>query len=171
MDLSKIVSEFCQITNTILDKVFPVKKKKVFEKDKPWMTKNLHKLRRKKQRIYAKEGRSLKFKEMHQEFLQMKKKEIVKMKEKLKESFRDSKKGIYKKLRDLGTKKQEENDFPIEEVDDLGLNPKETADYVANHFAAISRELEPLKVEDLPPKLKETLHANSLGPELSEYGV
>ena len=76
----------------------------------------------------------------------------------------------YKSLRRLGTD-EEESEFHIPGIDDEKFTTQEKAEVIANHFASISSKVMPLKIEELPPKVKEALQDDSEGPVLSDYEV
>ena len=94
--------------------------------------------------------------------------------EKLRETIEDAGKNgtnkcAYRKLRRLGAENTEKQDFVWPAVDDEEITHQEKANQIAAHFTAISSELEPLVIEDLPPYVKEALHHESSGPTFSEY--
>ena len=54
---------------------------------------------------------------------------------------------VYKALRALGTGDSNEHEYHLAVLDDENLSPKECADKIAEHFVAISKELEPINID------------------------
>ena len=65
---SDMVVTFQAMTNELMDIHFPLKKVSVSPYDKPWMTEELKALRRRRQRIYRKQGRSPQYHEIKDTF-------------------------------------------------------------------------------------------------------
>ena len=145
----KKAENFQKLLMDILNKIFPEKNKKIFFNDKPWMNFKLQKLDRKRKRIYNKQRRSQKFKNLDKKFkLQAKlakkkfyKKEISILKSKKPGQW-------YTALKRLASFDQEKNQQPV--VADLQeLSDAEQAEQIAQHFAKIQNEYDSLKTQDI----------------------
>ena len=62
------VSKFQEIVGSKLDQIFPKKRFRITQKDKPYITHELKPLDRRKKREYSKHGNSIKFKALKEEF-------------------------------------------------------------------------------------------------------
>ena len=72
------------------------------------MTEELRKLRKKRQKVYKKEGRSEEYRKLKSLFKENKRMEMKKRKEKILNQVRNSKnKNVYRILRNLGTEHEE----------------------------------------------------------------
>ena len=65
---SEMVDTFQKMTNDLKNIHFPMKRISISSYDKPWITEELKSLRRRRQRIYSKEGRSLAYLQAKHEF-------------------------------------------------------------------------------------------------------
>ena len=66
MSSTELVNTFENHTQLMVENIFPEKTITVTNFDKPYMTQELKKLRRQRQRIYRKEGKSCKYIEIRQ---------------------------------------------------------------------------------------------------------
>ena len=88
----------------MIDEVFPKKKIKIQDRDKPFFTEDLRKLRRRKMREYSLNNKSEKFIFLEQEYKNLLRSEIAKYKNKLISQVREGRLGsCYKSLRQLET--------------------------------------------------------------------
>ena len=157
---TEMVKKFEEHNENIINTIVPKKSIKVSTKDNPWMNMNLKKLRRQQQRIYAKEGKSLKYKQIKKEFEDEKRKAAERYKDKILDDLKEGRiHNSYKSLRKLGDGEAvEREDIILQEHIDNHLSPEEAAEDVAAHFAEISNKCKPLVVSELPKEVKDTLN-------------
>ena len=102
MTPTEMVDNFEKVSGDMIEKNFPMREMKVTQEDKPWINAKLKELKRKRQRIYRKHGRSQKYLQVKETFDMEKKKAIKVYKEKIEEEVRDGKRSnCYKTLRRL----------------------------------------------------------------------
>ena len=135
---TEMVKKFEEHNENIINKIVPKKSIKVSTKDKPWMNMNLKKLRRQRQRIYAKEGKSLKYKQIKKEFEDEKRKSAESYKDKILDDLKEGRiHNSYKSLRKLcNGNADEREDIIVQEHRDNLLSTEELSKYVAAHFAS-----------------------------------
>ena len=68
LTFSEMVDTFQKMTKDLKNIHFPMKRISISSYDKPWITEELKSLRRRRQRIYSKEGRSLAYLQAKNEF-------------------------------------------------------------------------------------------------------
>ena len=97
---SEAVEEFEETNEVLLNNFLPTKKVNISSIDKPWITAELKMIKRQRQRIYRREGKSDRYKRKKKEFDDKKKEAVKKYKEKwIKELKEGTVKSIYKSLR------------------------------------------------------------------------
>ena len=176
---SEMVNIFQKMTTELQDIHFPVKKVTVTAYDRPWITEELKSLRRQRQRVYRKEGRSFRYLKIKKEFDDKLKAEAAKFMNKLNDEISSGKRGsTYSAIRKLGNRDFEDtkgsDTFDIPEFVDMDLNDQQSAEALAEHFSSISQEFQPLDTSTLPPNLKEELDRGLVEkniPKLEEYEV
>ena len=132
-----------------MNEIFPEKERKVQSDDQPWISQKIKKMDRRRKRIYRKERRSIKWKEMDKMF----KKEVHSAKANFyKNSVADiklKKPGQwYSCLKKISSYDQLKNDQPV--VDDISHLPDEQqAELIAQQFASIQNEYEQIKKDDI----------------------
>ena len=105
MSSTELVEQFEQYMYTyqLVDSVFPLKTVTVSDRDKPYMTEELKKLMRQRQRIYSKSGRSPKYLEIKAQFELKLRTEAKKYHEKVETEVTEGKRSSsYSALRKLG---------------------------------------------------------------------
>ena len=176
---SDMVDVFQKMAVDLQDVHFPLKKITTTSYDKPWITEELKALRRSRQRLYRKGGRSPAYLEVKAEFDGKLKAEASKYMKKIREEVASGKRGSsYSAIRKLGNREFEQhkgsNDFDIPEFLEENLDSQESAEALAEYFSAISREFQPLDVSQFPPAIKDELrrgHDEKNIPVLEEYNV
>ena len=156
-----------------LDKNCPVKTMKIGPQDKPFITLELKKLAWQKQREYIKRGKTPKCKKLQAEFNEKYNLAALKFVNDKKEELKTTEPGkAYRILRNLGAQPGDCTDsstFTLPEHLNENLSPQQSADRIAQHFAAISSEYPPLDLDSLPKRVKVILSTKSTPPYISEY--
>ena len=159
---SNMVDIFQRMTSDLVDIHFPLKRISISPYDKPWITEELKMIRRRRQRVYRKEGRSLKYLKLREEFDDKLKAEAAKYIDKIKEEVSAGKRGSsYSAIRKLGNKDYEASKgmetFDIPEFIENNFNDKQSADALADYFSSISQEFKPISIDEFPPNIKDEL--------------
>ena len=152
--------------------------KQVFTRpnDLPYVTEAMKVLKRKIQREYEKRRKSPKYFELKASWDMLLQKEIIKYKQKLSDELRSgNRNSVYSAIRKLGARPGEQvpRTFTLPSHDDRNLSAQESAEILADHFAIISQEYDPVRIESFPPRLKVKLLNPDLQniPKLEEYEV
>ena len=163
-------------TSAILDTFCPTKVITVRPDGKPWFTENLKILRRQIHREYARKGKSLKYLNLRKIYDAKYEIEAKKYKNKIEDDVRNGDRASsYAALRKLGARPGEpsRNTFSLPAHSESNLSASQSAEKIADHFAAISQEYEPICINKFPPHLKQALSSPDLSvvPRLHEYEV
>ena len=136
-----------------VEEIFPEKVRKISSDDHPWVTFKLKKLDRARKRIFHKERKSEKWKKLDKLFkTEAKKAKAEYYRSKVQELKKKNPKQWYSCLKNITSFDQFKNDQPsVEEI--RHLTDQEQADIIANQFAKIQNEYEPLRKDDIkvPP--------------------
>ena len=158
-----------------LDNFCPEKIFKISSQDKPWVTAELKKLSRQKNREYQRRGKTAKYRELAKNFKQKFKEQTAKFLRKNLDELMDSKPGqAYSILKKMGAQPGDSVDtniFSLPTHENLGLTPEQSAERIAEYFASISQEFHPLDVRRLPTQVQGKLSAASTPPHIEEYEV
>ena len=138
--------------NRLLQKVeeyFPQKTRVISSDDQPFCTEEIKHLKRLKSREYRKNRKSLKWRDLSKQYDTAVKKAKRDFYKKAVKDLKQSKVGQwYSKLKRLCSYDQHKNDPPV--VESLKhLSDKEQAEIIADKFAKVSQEYDPLKTEDI----------------------
>ena len=158
MSSSAMVDSYQKITSDLTEIHFPLKRITITPYDKPWVTEELKLLRRRRQRLYRKEGRSSSYLKVKEEFDKKLKSEVDKYTNKLKEEVANGKRGsTYTAIRKLGNRPFDSspNTFDIPEFVQNNLDDEQAAEALADHFSSISQEFQPIDVTQFPPNLRD----------------
>ena len=135
-----------------LDRIFPEKMRKISSDDQPWITHKLKVLDRKRKRIFHKERRSIKWREINKLF----KSEVKLAKQKFFENtisdLKQKNPGQwYSSLKRITSNDQMNKQVNIDEISHL--SDQQQAEIIADKFSAIPNSYQPLKNEDvqIPP--------------------
>ena len=153
-----------------LDEFCPLETFKVSTQDKPWMNKELKKLKRRKMREYHKNGKSGKYKKLDGEFGLKYKSAAKKFMNRKIQSLKETNPGqAFKILKSMGAQPGEcTEDTTFTLPTHQGLTNLQSAEKIADFFAKISAEYEPLSVDKLPSRVKLRLSSKSSPPTVSE---
>ena len=70
-----------------------------------------------------------------------------------------------------GPGESESHSFNLPEHDNLNYSDQQSVEAIADHFASISQDYQPLKVVKLPERVKSKLLSGDSPPVFSEYEV
>ena len=156
-----------------LDECCPSKTVKISSQDKPFMNYDLKKLHRRKQREYLKNGKSMKYDDLTKQF---KTKYFTAAEKFMRHKIDDLKQTnpgrAYQILKNLGAQPGDCTDgqtFTLLNHQSDNLTEQQCADRMADYFANISREYNPLDVDLLPSRVKRRLLDQYTPPIISEY--
>ena len=174
---SELVDAFQNNTSSLIENIFPEKTVKISSFDKPYFTEELRQIRRQRQRIYRKCGRSKKYLEMKQKFYQKLKREADKYVKKILSEVADGKRNnAYAALRKLetGESVSKSSNFTLPDHAEENLSDLQSAERLADYFSKISQEFEPICADNFPPYIKEKLARGKTDPTkpiLEEFEV
>ena len=174
---SSLVDVFETITSDLVDIHFPLKTISITSFDKPWINEELKALRRRRSRLYSRQGRSQEYLRLRTEFSEKMKIEANKYKDKMNNEVKEGKLGSsYSAIRKLGAgaNSSPTSSFEIASFIDGGYSDQQSADLLADHFSRISQEFDPIDIDLLPPNIKSELRKGRLeqaGPVLEELDV
>ena len=155
-DTTAHADQLQQVLLSELDKLCPLKTMRVNKDDKPFINQELKSLKRRKMREYIKRGKSAKYRKLAKEFENKFKAAAQRYLRGKIDDLKDTQPGkAYNVLRSMGAKPGDSvdgNQFTL--PTHMGLTNKESAELIAQHFAAISHEYSPLKASDLPQYVK-----------------
>ena len=160
------VKNFHTTLRNNLDKFFPEKTVKISTLDKKWMNPSLKVLHRQVQREFFKNRQSKKWKKLKSKFKKKKRKAVKLFYSKFVNELKETDPGRwYKMAKQIGAVDQMNGgDLSVEELE--GLSSKESADVVAQRFAEVSNEYQPLNYKDLPTYLP-----GEKPPQVDEHAV
>ena len=155
-----------------LNKYCPLKTFKLSNRDKAWMNLELKKLDRKKMREWRKNGKTEKYERLLSEFDKKYRAAAEKYMRKKIDALKQAKPGkAFKILKSMGAQPGDCTDdqtFTLPSHQSEGLSDKESAEKIADYFAAISSEYQPLNVDLLPERVRLRLSTKSTPPVISE---
>ena len=148
--------------------VFPMKTMKVCDEDRPWFSKSLKLLDRKRKREFQKHKQSMKWKKINEEFEKKCEVEMKNYYENIVQDLKESNTGQwYSKVKRMAG--QEDNRGEIVTVEELiGYSDDQQAEIIADHYAAISNLYEPVRNEHFSQYLDST---NEKPPNIGPYKV
>ena len=158
-----------------LDRFCPVQEFKLSTHDKPFITKELKRIDRQKNREYLKSGKTDKYLKLKSLFDTKFKEAAQKYLNKNLDHLREAEPGkAFNILRRLGARPGDGLDsgtFSLPEHERESLSDEQSAERIANHFAAISQEFPPLNPQLLPLRVRSNLETSTVPPTVSEYDV
>jgi hypothetical protein len=142
--------------------------------ERPWVTEEIKNLKQRVQRQYERKGQSPKYLELKCSYDAKMKAEAQKYTEKIQEDVRNGdRNSSYAALRRLGVRPGENtaNSFTLPGHVDSNLSAQQSAEIIADHFAAISQNYDPISVSNFPPNLRQVLANPNMSavPYLEEY--
>ena len=158
MSPTSLVEEFQEHCSNLVEKHFPLKTVRVSSYDLPYFDERLRKLRRQRQRIYQRSGKSEKYLKLKKEFDKSLIEAVHKYKDKIIAEVIEGKRGsAYKALKKLGDGANPDENFQIPEYVDKNFSPQQSAEALADYFSRISQEFDPIDPTSFSPSLKEKL--------------
>ena len=162
MSSSSMVDMYQKMTTDLVDIHFPLKKVSISPYDRPWFTEELRSLRRRRQRIYRKEGKSEIYVALKNKFDTKLKKEASKYIEKIEKEVLEGKRGSsYSAIRKLGNREFEVpkgmESFDIPDFVNNDYTDQQSSDAMADYFSSISQKFDPIDVDDFSPSIKDVL--------------
>ena len=152
LDSTKLTELFEFYTGGIIDTFCPLKTISERPGENPFMREDMKILKRKIMREYEKRGKSPAYFEMKKSLEEKIKSEKIKYKDKiLSEVNSGTRNSAYAALKKLGARPGDYKAglFTLPEHTDLGLSAVESAERIADHFAAISNTYEPINIKKL----------------------
>ena len=165
LSLSNLVDEFEDTLEAKINKIFPFKTVKISSSDKPFITVELKKLDRKKKKEYRKNGKSVKYLRLRNEFDLKYKKAARKYIQKNSTDLKIENPGkAYSILKRMGAQPGdcgEDGTFTLQNHLDANMTTEESTEAIASHFSRISQEYLPLDLKNLPSKVQKKLEEPS----------
>ena len=126
-------------------------------------------LRRQRQRVYRRSGKSPKYLQIKKEFDAALLKAAHNYKDKIIEEVIVGKRGsAYKAIKKLAENKTTDDDFQIPAHVEANLSPQQCAESLADYFSLISQEFDPIDESRFSSQLRENLLSTSSSPPLLE---
>ena len=176
--VSEQVDKFQQLFSEHVDHHFPLKEVRYSRDDLPFITCDLKKLDRKCKREYRKRKNSPKFRELKKGYNELFHETSESYFKNVVDSVRTSKPGkAYRLLRKLGARPGEDEEdatFMLPEHTELNLSPEQSADRIADHFASVSQEFDPVNISRLPSRVQRLFNlpeSESELPIIEEHDV
>ena len=173
ISVTEQAKQFEDLLNEKLQIFCPLKEMKLSSQDKLFITAELKRIDRQKNREYLKRGRSEKYLNLKKIFETKYKIASEKYLKKNLDSLRDAKPGqAFSVLKRLGSQPGDCLDgstFTLPEHENESLTEQQSAERIADHFASISQEFPPLSINHLPNRVQNKLQSPGNPPAISEY--
>jgi len=148
-DVNTKVNMFHSHIRGLLDKHLPEKTVTMSSLDKKWMTPELKQILRESQRERLRNGKSTKFKKLWSKFRRIKRSKIKSNTKKIVNELKETAPGRwFQVMKKMGGVDQSAPRLEVEEL--KGLTDQECAEAVAQAFASVSQEYEPIDMAQLP---------------------
>ena len=138
--------------NILMEKfyqIFPVKELKVCKEDKPWFTKELKNLDRKRKREFSKNKKSKKWESLNADFVEKVKKEKDKYRVNIVEDLKSSDpRKWYSKIKRMSGQDKEQTSIFLEEFS--GLTDSQQAEKIVDFYSSTRNNFQPLTNNDFP---------------------
>ena len=173
ISVTEQAKQFEDLINDKLQTFCPLKEMKLSSQDKLFITAELKRIDRQKNREYLKRGRTEKYLNLKKTFERKYKIASEKYLEKNLDSLRDAKPGqAFSVLKRLGAQPGDCLDgstFSLPTHESESLSELESAERIADHFASISQEFPPLSTDCLPSRVLTKLQSPGRPPSITEY--
>ena len=174
--ISDKVNAFQSILTEKVDLNFPEKSVRMRDTDLPFITSELKSLDRRKKRAYRKNKKSDKYFQLKREYDLLFKNTASNYFANTVKNLLCSKPGkAYTVLKKLGARPgefEELSSFDLQNHVDQNFTPKQSADAIANHFAAVSQKFPAFNINSLPLRVRIILEEQQTNkPKLSEKDV
>ena len=157
-----------------LNSFCPEKELKIRSQDKPFITAELKRIDRHRNREYCKRGKTQKYFELKKLFESKFKLASQKHLARNVEALREAKPGhAFSVLKRLGARPgdSEGGTFTLPVHDRDNLSAQQSAERIVQHFAAVSQEFPPLNESSLPIRVRNKLLSRENPPRITEYDV
>ena len=163
-DCNKKAEVFQELLVAEFEKKFPLKTMKVCAEDKPWFSKSLKILDRKRKREFFRNHKSSNWRKLNTLFLQKCKVTKEKYYADRVQDLKDSKPSQWhsKLKRMSGIVDERQNYVDIDELD--GYSVDEQANLIADHYAQIANQYEPINKDDFPYYANTEFNAPTIYP-------
>ena len=166
---------FEQLLGNKLNQFCPEKEVKLSSQDKPFITSELKRIDRLKNREYTKRGKTQKYKDLEKKFQLKYKMEAEKYLNKNLHALKSTKPGqAYSILKRMGAQPGDcidSNTFTLPSHETDNLTKEQSAERIATHFAEISQKFPPLDVSNLPQHVQHKLKDQDKAPVVTEQEV
>ena len=156
-----------------LDELCPTQSMRVGFQDKPFINKELKTLSRRKQRAYIKNGKSLKYKKLKEEFDSKYKAAAERYLRNKVDDLKEAQPGkAFNILKSMGAQPgdcSEDKTFSLPGHKEQNLTDEQSAEKIAEHFATISNEFSPINPDSLPERVKARLGDGTSPPLITEF--
>ena len=150
--------QFEELINQKLQTFCPLKEMKISSQDKLFITSELKRIDRLKNREYLKKGKTAKYLNLKKQFDVKYKIAAENYLEKNMEALREAKPGqAFSVLKRLGAQPGDCLDgssFTLPDHESLCLTEQQSAERIADHFSSISKEFPPLTINNLPSRVQ-----------------
>ena len=168
-DCNKKAEIFQELLVAEFQRIFPLKSMKVCAEDKPWFSKSLKLLDRKRKREFSKHYKSEKWQQLNKEFQERceheKKSYYSRIVHDLKESNPSQ---WYSKVKRMSG--HEDRSYSSESIQELfGKTDSEQREIIADHYAQISNKFDPVENEQFHDFL--SLHKAEKPPNISPFRI
>ena len=174
MTATECVSTFEEILKGKIEEILPMKECRYTLKDKPWITKELSNLSRRKNREYVKKGKSSKYVLLQKQFKIEEKNAIRQYREKQLNQVKSmGRKGGYSVLKKMGTRLGEQITNNLNFPSHCDKTDSEIANDIVSHFSKISQEYEPIQISDLNLEIQQKISQINKSdiPQVMEHEV
>ena len=166
---------FEQLVCSKLNQFCPEKEVKLGSQDKAFISRELKKISRLKNREYTKRGKTQKYKDLERQFKLKYKIEAGKYLNKNLDALKSTKPGrAYSILKKMGAQPGDcidSNTFSLPNHEKENLSEEQSAERIAQHFAEVSQQFLPLDVKTLPQNIQDKLRNCDSPPVVSEHDV
>lgn len=166
------MKQFEDKINVKFEELFPIKKVKIFPKDKPWINDNIKALDKAKKKEYRKAGKSERWKALQKDFtttLNKQKRKYIKKEVIALEQVDPAK--ASNNLKNIAKQNDKKGEaFTLNNHINDVLNETQQREAILKHFSAISQEYEPIKLENLSLETQNRIISNEgfeKAPEIS----
>ena len=150
------------------EEIFPIKQLKICDEDKPWFSKSLKLLDRKRKREFLKNKKSEKWHSLNEEFIEKMNLEKSNYYSNIVADLKETNPSKwYSKVKRMTGKDKNCEVNHIEELS--GKDDVDQREIIANHYAKISQEYEPVKNEDFKDFLEK--HGSANPPNVGPFKV
>ena len=151
LDVHNKAAIFQKMVMENFHRCFPIKSLKICEDDQPWVSRGLKKLDRLRKREFFKHKKSPRWEYLNQKFLEKCQEEKEKYYSKIVCDLKESNVSQwYSKVKRMAGQHSPSlpSDNCVEELE--GLSDQDQAEKIADHYANISNQYQPIKTEDFP---------------------